>query len=89
MRALVIEQFGGAALLVPMAVKFLKHRSAHTTVHLEDGLIEQLIERLDLGQLDLVIGSLDAITDSTGLALETLYQDAVAVAGFAYRHLLH
>ncbi|MEI7784854.1 MAG: LysR substrate-binding domain-containing protein [Betaproteobacteria bacterium] len=68
-----------ASLLVPLSVKLLKERSPNTTVRIEDGLIEPLMEKLDLGQLDLVIVRLDTIPNPTGLLLETLYQDAVVV----------
>ena len=72
-------QITGTAVLIPMAVKLLKERSPSTTVHLEDGLIEPLMEQLIEGQSDLVIGRLDAIPDMTGVKIEFLYQDAVVL----------
>ncbi|MBK9609376.1 MAG: LysR family transcriptional regulator [Betaproteobacteria bacterium] len=70
-------QISGTAVLVPMAVKLLKQKSPGTTVRLDDGLIEPLMEKLRFGESDLVIGRVDAIQDTTGIAVETLYQDVV------------
>ena len=72
-------QIAGTAVLIPMAVKLLKERSPSTTVHLDDGLIEPLMEQLVEGQSDLVIGRLDSIPDMTGVKIEPLYQDAVVI----------
>lgn len=72
-------QITGTAVLIPLAVKLLKQRSPTTTVRLDDGLIEPLMEQLLLGQLDIVIGRLDTIPDMRGVAIETLYQDPVVL----------
>lgn len=68
-----------ASVLVPLTIKLLKARSPNTTVRLEEGLIEPLVQRLGLGELDLVVVRLDSIPDAGGFVLEPLYQDAVVV----------
>lgn len=65
------------ALLVPLSIGLLKQSAPTTTVRIDDGLMEPLLERLRLGELDLVIGRLDAVPEVTGLALESLYLDEV------------
>lgn len=67
------------ALLLPRGISLLKQRSVNATVRVDDGLIENLVERLLLGQLDLLIGRLDAIKNPVGLEFEPLYLDAVVV----------
>jgi DNA-binding transcriptional LysR family regulator len=69
----------GAAMLVPLAIKILKDQSPRTTVRVDDGLIEPLIEKLRVGRCDLVVGRLDSILDGAGIAVEPLYEDAVVV----------
>lgn len=67
------------AILLPQAIMRMKERSPTTTVRVDEGLIEDLVERLALGRLDLIIGRLDAIPEPGGLLLEKLYDDAVVV----------
>lgn len=67
------------ALLIPRSVVLLKERSPRTAIHVEDALIESLVERLVLGQLDLIIGRPDAIANTAGLVVERLYSDGVVV----------
>jgi DNA-binding transcriptional LysR family regulator len=69
----------GAAMLVPLAVKLLKDQSPHTTVRLDDGLIEPLTDKLRIGASDLVVGRLDAIANTAGIVTESLYEDAVVI----------
>jgi DNA-binding transcriptional LysR family regulator len=68
-----------ASLLVPLSIKLLKEQSPNLTVRIDEGLVEPLMEKLSLGQLDIVIARLDSIADPGGLTLETIYQDAVVV----------
>jgi len=68
-----------ASRLVPLTIELLKQRSPHTTVHLDEGLMEPLIDGLRLGELDLVIVRVDTIPDPSGLALESVYQDAIVL----------
>jgi DNA-binding transcriptional LysR family regulator len=69
----------GAAMVVPLAIKILKEESPRTTVRLDAGLMEPLIEKLRLGEYDMVVGRLDSIVDATGITLEPLYDDAVMI----------
>lgn len=76
-------QIAGTAVLVPLSVKLPKERAPRITVRLDDALVEPLMRNLRLGASDLVICRVDAIPDTTGLAIETLYQDAIVpVTGF-------
>lgn len=68
-----------ASRLVPLTIELLKQRSPHTTVRLDEGLMEPLIHGLRLGELDIVIVRVDTIPDPAGLALESVYQDAVVL----------
>ena len=68
-----------ASRLVPLTIELLKQRSPNTTVRLDEGWMEPLIHALRLGELDLVIVRVDTIPDPAGLALESVYQDAVVL----------
>lgn len=68
-----------SALLIPRSVVLVKERSPQTGIRVDEALIEILVERLLLGQLDLIIGRIDAIVNTAGLELERLYSDSVVV----------
>lgn len=65
--------------LVPAAIMaFLRrHPSAH--VALEESAMDTLLERLELGQLDLVVGRLDNYAPRHSLRCERLYQEPMRV----------
>nr|WP_314578098.1 LysR substrate-binding domain-containing protein [uncultured Pseudomonas sp.] len=65
--------------LVPAAIMqfLLRHPSAQ--VELQEGTMDELLERLELGQLDLVVGRLDAYSPRPSLQSEQLYDEAMRV----------
>ena len=72
-----IGTVSAASRLVFVAIELFKRQSPSTTVRLEEGLMESLVERLRLGELDLVIVRVDTVADRSGLILEPIYDDAV------------
>nr|WP_186353286.1 LysR substrate-binding domain-containing protein [Pseudomonas gessardii] len=65
--------------LVPAAIiQFLK-RHPKAQVQLQEGTMNTLLERLELGQLDLVVGRLDNYTPRTALRSECLYEESMRV----------
>jgi LysR family pca operon transcriptional activator len=68
-----------AARLMPEAVRIFKDGAAGTVVRLVDGSNSRLLDRLRLGDLELVVGRLASTEHLTGLAFEHLYFETLAV----------
>jgi DNA-binding transcriptional LysR family regulator len=70
---------GASAQLIPSIVLRLKQESPTTCVRIDEGPLESLSPRLSLGQLDLIVGSLDAVHSSHELQTEMLYMGGSVV----------
>lgn len=68
-----------AARLMPEAVRIFKQGAAGTVVRLVDGSNSRLLDRLRLGDLELVVGRLASSEHMTGFAFEHLYFESLAV----------
>lgn len=65
--------------LVPAAIMQFLQRHPSAQVELQEGTMSELLERLELGQLDLVVGRLDAYSPRKTLQCEQLYDEAMRV----------
>lgn len=72
-----------APVLIPRAVAALKADVPHTTVLLQEGTLAALLPELQVGNLDLIVGTVPPARLTVGLVTETLYEEdpIVLVAG--------
>lgn len=72
-----------APVLIPKSVAALKAEAPLTTVLLHEGPLATLLPELQVGNLDLIVGTIPPARLRAGLATETLYEDdpIVLVAG--------
>lgn len=72
-----------APVLIPKAIATLKSDAPHTTVLLQEGTLATLLPELQVGNLDLIVGTIPPARLAAGLATEVLYDEdpIVLVAG--------
>jgi len=68
-----------AARLMPEAVRIFKEGAVGTTVRLVEGSNSRLLDRLRLGELELVVGRLASSEHMSGLRFEHLYSESLAI----------
>lgn len=65
--------------LVPAAIMKFLESQPRAQVELHEGTMNHLLDRLEMGQLDLVVGRLDNYSPRTSLRSELLYDEAMQV----------
>ncbi|NQD92534.1 LysR family transcriptional regulator [Pseudomonas sp. CrR25] len=68
-----------APTLVPAAIMNFLSRHPNAQVELQEGTMDSLLERLELGQLDLVVGRFDNYAPRNTLRSEMLYAESMAI----------
>ncbi|WP_095192501.1 LysR family transcriptional regulator [Pseudomonas sp. Irchel 3A7] len=65
--------------LVPAAIMQFLQRHPNAQVELQEGTMDELLDRLEVGQLDLVVGRLDSYSPRPAIQTEQLYDEAMRV----------
>ncbi|MBD1588384.1 LysR substrate-binding domain-containing protein [Pseudomonas typographi] len=65
--------------LVPAAIMQLLTKYPQARVELQEGSMAQLLAKLELGQVDLVIGRMDSVAPRANLRSELLYDEAMKI----------
>lgn len=68
-----------APIFVPTAVAELMNRHPCAKIEMHEGTMDNLLEQLKLGQLDVVVGRLDNYKPQTGFRSELLYKEKIRV----------
>ena len=68
-----------ALAMVPRAIAALQERHPHIVVHVEEGTMVGLLDRLGKREFDLVVGTIDLRAHQQGFATEVLMEDVVRI----------
>ncbi|MGQ7859983.1 LysR substrate-binding domain-containing protein [Pseudomonas sp. 32A] len=68
-----------APYLVPRAVARILERKPEGRIELREGAMNQLLNKLEMGQVDLVVGRMDNVAPRTNLRTELLYDEEMKI----------